>query len=132
MGRPGSHNPIFQKCLPKRRWLRRLILGFLAFLIVWIGGMYTIAQWYIHKHANEQLNYGVTFIPDYAEYYGLNAQETMQAMIDELHVKNFRLVSYWDDIEATPGTYDFSQLDWQFKKAEASGARISLAIGLRQ
>ena len=56
----------------------------------------------------------------------------MQAIIDDLGVKRFRLVSYWEAIEATPGKYDFSELDWQFEKAEAAGAEISLAIGLRQ
>ena len=94
--------------------------------------MYGIAQWYIHKHAGEKLEYGVTFIPDYAEYYGLDAGATMQAIIDDLHVNNFRLVSYWEDIETTPGVFDFSKLDWQFQKANAAGAKVSLAIGLRQ
>jgi hypothetical protein len=43
-----------------------------------------------------------------------------------------RLVSYWDAMEPAPGKYDFSQLDWQFQKAEAAGAKISLSLGLRQ
>lgn len=104
----------------------------MAIIILNVTMMYSIAQWYIHKHANQPMNYGVTFIPSYAEYFGLNAQETMQAIIDDLHVKSFRLVSYWEDIEATPGVYDFTKLDWQFAKANAAGAKISLAIGLRQ
>jgi hypothetical protein len=75
---------------------------------------------------------GVTFIPQYSRYFGLDPQDTMQAMIDELGVKHFRLVSYWDEIEPTPGQYNFDELDWQFKKANDAGASISLAIGLRQ
>jgi beta-galactosidase GanA len=42
------------------------------------------------------------------------------------------LVSYWSNIEKEQGTYDFSELDWQFDKAEAAGAEVSLSIGLRQ
>ncbi len=118
--------------LPKRQWLRRIVIGFLAILLVTVSSMYGIAQWYILRHRHIPLQYGVTFIPSYAEYYGLDAKDTMQAIIDDLQVKRFRLVSYWEDIEATPGVYDFSKLDWQFTKAEAAGAKVSLAIGLRQ
>jgi len=53
-------------------------------------------------------------------------------MIDDLGIRRFRLVSYWDDIEQTPGVYDFSELDWQFKKVESAGGSIALAVGLRQ
>lgn len=56
----------------------------------------------------------------------------MRALIDELNIKQFRLVSYWSEGESIEGNYDFSELDWQFKYAEDAGARVSLAIGLRQ
>jgi hypothetical protein len=122
----------YHSLLPKRRWLRRVVLILASLLIVSVSAMYGIAQWYIHEHAHDPMTYGVTFIPDYAEYFGLNAQDTMQAIIDDLHVKNFRLVSYWEDIEPKPGVFDFTKLDWQFAKANAAGAKVSLAIGLRQ
>ncbi len=73
----------------------------------------------------------MTFIPDYAEYLGVEPQETMDSLLD-LDIKHFRLVSYWNNHEPSPGQYDFTELDWQFKKAEAKDAKISLAIGLRQ
>ncbi len=104
----------------------------LALLLLNVGGMYGIAQWYIFKHRNEPQRIGVTFIPRYARYFDLDPQQTMQAMIDDLGVKHFRLVSYWDDIETSPGNFDFSDLDWQFEKAMAADVTISLAIGLRQ
>jgi hypothetical protein len=47
-------------------------------------------------------------------------------------VKHFRLVSYWSDGEPAKGQYDFSQLDWEFAKAEAAGAKVTLSLGLRQ
>ncbi len=118
--------------LPKRRYLRIAVLSLMSLVILTVGSMYGIARWYIARHAHEPLNLGVTFIPDYASGLGLNPKDTMQAMIDDLHVKNFRLVSYWEDIESKPGVFDFSQLDWQFSKANAAGAKVSLAIGLRQ
>ncbi len=96
-----------------------------------VGTMYGIAEWYIHSQAGKPLHLGVSFIPDYATSLGINPQETMDGLLG-IGVRQFRLVSYWSDMEPAPGQYDFSQLDWQFKKAEAKHAKISLSIGLRQ
>ncbi len=104
----------------------------LALCIVFISGMYGVAQWYILKHRNEPLKIGATFIPQYAEYFGLDAKDTMDALITDLGIRHFRLVSYWDQIEKTEGQFDFSGLDWQFKKAEESKSTVSLALGIRQ
>ncbi|MDB5170967.1 MAG: hypothetical protein JWO35_661 [Candidatus Saccharibacteria bacterium] len=93
--------------------------------------MYGIAQWYIHTEASKPLELGVSFIPDYANSLGIDPQETMDGLLG-IGVKHFRLVSYWNGIEKTQGTYDFSQLDWQFKKAEDADAKVVLTVGLRQ
>ncbi len=118
--------------LPRKRFWRVSVITLFVVFTAWIGGMYSIAQWYTFKHRNEPLKLGATFIPDYAKSLGLDPKETMQAMITDLGVKNFRLVSYWDNIEYQQGKYDFSGLDWQFEKANKAGAKVSLAIGLRQ
>jgi len=115
----------------RSRWHKALIL-LLLLVGLWVGTMYTIAQWYIASQASKPLNLGVTFISDYARHYDLDPEKTMDAMINDLGVKRFRLVSYWDKIEPQPGVYNFSDLDWQFRKAEAANAKVSLAIGLRQ
>ncbi len=100
-----------------------------AFLV---SSAYGIAQWYILRHRNEPFTYGATFVPNYAKYFDLDPKETFQAMISDLGLKRFRLVSYWKDIEPEPGVYNFDELDWQFEMAEQAGVEISLAIGLRQ
>lgn len=115
-----------------KKLLNRIIAITLAALIITISGMYAVAQWYMFSRRSEPVKVGVTFIPRYARYFGLDAQATMQAMIDELGIRQFRLVSYWDEHEKQPGKYDFSDLDWQFQKAEESGSKVSLALGLRQ
>lgn len=120
----------------KKWWDRNLWNKFLtvlvAVVVLSVSGMYGIAQWYIQKHANEPLVFGATFIPDYARGLDLDPEETMDAMINDLGIRHFRLVSYWENGEHEPGKYDFSFLDWQFEKAQAAGAKVSLAIGLRQ
>lgn len=101
-------------------------------LILFVGTMYGIAQWYIYTQKNKEFKFGATFIPSYARYYDLEPQETLQAMIDDLNIRHFRLVSYWDEIEKKPGVYDWSELDWQFKKIQSAGGTVTLAVGLRQ
>jgi len=113
-------------------FFKRLLLGFLALLILCISSMYGIAKWYMHAHKNEPLEIGATFVPDYARYFGLDAKKTYTAILDDLGVKTVRLVSYWDNIEREQGTYNFDELDWQFRMAEERGVKVSLALGLRQ
>ena len=94
--------------------------------------MYGVAQWYIYTQKDVPLTMGATFVPNYARYFDLDPKEVFGEMINDLGLKRFRLVSYWKDMERTPGVYDFEELDWQFAMAEEAGVEISLAIGLRQ
>ncbi len=103
-----------------------------SIFVLLLTSSFGIAQWYRNKYADDPLVLGVTFIPNYAEYFELDPKETLQAMIDELGFKQFRLVTYWKDYEPVEDEYDFSNLDWQFDMIEKSGGKISLALGLRQ
>lgn len=116
----------------KRGWRQRLLVFVAALLVLWIGSLYGIAQWYISSNKDKPLVLGTSFIPAYAESLGLDPQETMDALITDLNIRHFRLVSYWDQMEPEQGKYDFSLLDWQFQKAEAAGAKVTLSLGLRQ
>ncbi len=115
-----------------RNILQKIAIWIVLLIFLIVSCMYGIARWYIAQNASKPMHAGVTFIPDYARHYDLDPKQTMQAMIDELGVRQFRLVSYWDEYEKSPGAYDFTELDWQFRAAEAAHAKVSLAIGLRQ
>jgi hypothetical protein len=113
--------------------LWRRILSVLAVLILLYSSvMYGVGEWYIHKHSKEPLVIGTTFIPDYARSFGLDPKETLSGILKDLDIKHIRLVSYWNSIETQPGKYDFSELDWQMAMADQYGAKVSLAIGMRQ
>jgi hypothetical protein len=115
----------------KSIWYRiLLVLGAIAIFLT--STLYGVAQWYIHKHNSEPLILGTTFIPDYAESFGLDPHQTLNAVFSDLGMRHVRLVSYWSDIEPKPGVYDFSKLDWQLSMANHYGAKVSLAIGMRQ
>jgi hypothetical protein len=115
----------------QRGWWQKLVSVIIVIVILLVGSMYGIAEWYIQTEKSKPLELGVSFIPDYAQSLGVDPQANMDALLN-IGVRHFRLVSYWSDIEQTPGRYDFSQLDWQFKKAEARHAKITLSVGLRQ
>lgn len=113
------------------RWHKTVVLVACAGLVL-LGSMYGIAQWYIASQKNQPLILGTSFVPAYAENLGVDPKETMDALINDIGVRHFRLVSYWDQLEPSAGKYNFDVLDWQFQKAEAADAKITLSLGLRQ
>jgi len=116
----------------RKNWWHKVVAVAVVLAVVCGSTMYGIALWYQHEQKNKPTTLGVTFIADYANYLGLDAHQTYMAILNDLHVKHLRLVSYWSDIEPTPGQYNFSELDWEVQQAQAHNAKISLAIGLRQ
>lgn len=115
----------------QNHWHKLVVIIF-SLGLLGLGTMYGIARWYIWSERQTQLTMGVTFVPEYASYLGVDPQQTMDALINDAGVRHFRLTSYWNSIETSPGHYDFSQLDWQFAKANAAHATINLTVGLRQ
>jgi len=77
-------------------------------------------------------NWGVSFSKKYADELGVNWKDNFTALLDDMQIKNYRLMSYWDDTEPTKGNYSFEDLDWQMNEAAKRGAKVSLAIGMRQ
>src|SRR5258707_15062138 len=76
---------------------RKVWTSFTIFALLLTAINYAVAEWYINKHKNEPLVYGTTFVPSYARYYDLDPHEVLNATLNDLHVKEIRLVSYWDD-----------------------------------
>jgi hypothetical protein len=123
------------KSWPSAYWRRgfwqKFVCILTAVVILFVGAMYSAYVYYSQSVKDQPMKWGVSFVPDYAQSLGVDPQANLDSLLG-IGVKHLRLVSYWSDMEQTPGNYDFSQLDWQFKKAEAHGAKISLAVGLRQ
>ena len=113
-------------------WWHKTVVAVIVAVLVLAGGMYSIAEWYVSTQRGKLLVLGTSFIADYAVYLGLDPHQAYTHMLDDLGVKHLRLVSYWSDIETTKGSYNFGELDWEFQQAAAHGAKITLAVGLRQ
>ena len=112
--------------------IKKTVFLFCLTLIFLIFGMRVVAFKYQRSASDQDIKFGTTFVSSYAEHLGLEPKDTLNSIVDDLTLKNLRLVSYWSEHEQERGEFDFSDLDWQFKLAEEKGVKISLAIGLRQ
>ncbi len=77
-------------------------------------------------------SFGVSFSIKYARELDVNPRACLEAALKDLGARRLRLMSYWDIHEQKQGVHDFGELDWQFDLAKKYGAKVSLAIGLRQ
>jgi len=76
--------------------------------------------------------YGATFSRPYAQFLGLDWRAAYIASLDDLGLRRLRLPAYWEDIEPTPGQYDFSDLDWQVAEASKRGVSVIISVGIKQ
>lgn len=106
-----------------------VVLGLLAALIIYIA---VVFGWYAWTNRGKPVKLGMSFSPNYARALGLDPREVYRATLEDLGIKRLRLNSYWNVIEPQKGKFDFSELDWQMDEAAAHGAKVNLAIGLRQ
>lgn len=77
-------------------------------------------------------NLGVSFSRERSEELGLNWQDNFTALLDDMGLKHYRLMSYWSSHEKERGQFDFSSLDWQVSEAAKRGAKVDIVLGLRQ
>lgn len=104
------------------------------YITLGLGGLIIIILFLIFTWRFDQVEprWGVTFSAHYAEVeLGLDWQQTYLAILDDLQVDHIRLSAYWDEIEQTPGTYQFEDLDWQIAEAAQRQVDITLAVGRR-
>ena len=79
----------------------------------------------------KKITWGVTFSQKHSHDLGLDWRENYLAILDDLGVKNIRLIAYWDLLEPQNGQYNFEDLDWQVKEASSRGVKTSLVIGIK-
>jgi hypothetical protein len=77
-------------------------------------------------------NFGVSFSRERSEEFGLDWKANFTALLDDMQLKHFRLMSYWSSHEKVRGQFDFTDLDWQISEAAKRGVKIDIVLGLRQ
>lgn len=101
-------------------------------VIVLMVTLLTVPYSYRIQNRDVATTLGVSYSVKYAEELGIDWKTGMLAMLDEVEVKNFRLMSYWDLGEPENDEFDFEDLDWQIDQATRHNATVSLALGQRQ
>lgn len=76
--------------------------------------------------------WGVSFSIKQCRAFRLNPTEALHWLLHDAGFRRFRLMSYWDEHEKSPGQYDFSSLDAQIQQIAQAGGRVTLSLGARQ
>jgi hypothetical protein len=116
----------------KNIWLQRLAYGIVT--VILLSLLWVFIGWlsFVITPARDTYTFATSFSVKQSSQLGLDWKDNYTALLDDLEIRQFRLMSYWDDGEPTRGEYKFDDLDWQMDEAAKRGAKVSLAIGLRQ
>ncbi|MBD3281615.1 cellulase family glycosylhydrolase [Candidatus Uhrbacteria bacterium] len=102
-------------------------------LIFIITGVSIIVLITIFQSMNLDLNTdykaGVTFSRPYAEELGVEPDLALQAALDDLGVRHFRVPAYWNMIQPSKYYWDFGWLDQDLDAIAERGGKVTLAIG---
>lgn len=79
----------------------------------------------------KEITFGVNFSQKHAQDLKLDWRETYSAILDDLKVRNIKLITQWDLIEPEKEKYNFEDLDWQITEAGKRKAKILLVIGMK-
>lgn len=118
--------------LIQRKKILRLKKRYLFILVFVILILLSFIIIYSLSFNTGNIEYGMTFSHKYAKELGIDYQDTFVNLVDDLNIKKFRMMAYWDDIESLEGVYDFTELDWLIRRADYSNADVILVVGRRQ
>lgn len=77
------------------------------------------------------IDYGVTFSVPYAQGLGIDWKRAYADAVTDLHIKQFRIPVYWDEVENSKDSYNFDDIDYMVNLAEQNHAKVILAVGKR-
>jgi len=107
--------------------LLKIILSiFFIFLLLFIGYFF-----FGETKPAKEITWGVNFSQKHTQLLGLDWRKVYLAILDDLKVKNIKLITHWDLIEPERDNYYFEDLDWQIQEAEKREAKIILVIGIK-
>lgn len=115
----------------QRSFLKKVLKFVGVFLLVLILLIVVALYFLAQKPVPQSITYGMSFNTMYARELGLDWKQTYDAIIDDLKVRHFRLAAHWPMIEPEQNVYNFSELDYQIKRAEETQSTVVLAVGRR-
>ncbi len=108
-------------------WLFKILIALLGVVLILCVLLFFLSR----KETPERITYGMSFNAPYALELGLEPLTVLDAMIDELGIRHFRIAAHWNFIEPLKDTYDFSWMDGQLTRIEESGSDAIFGVGRR-
>ncbi len=103
----------------------KIFLAISGVLIILFFGYLFIGQ----APQAERIVWGVSFSQKQADLLGLSWEENYLALLDDLEVRNLKIIAYWDLVEPKLGEYFFKDLDFQIEEAEKREIKVILTMG---
>ncbi|MGC9031504.1 MAG: hypothetical protein ACP5H7_01985 [Minisyncoccia bacterium] len=79
----------------------------------------------------KKITWGINFAQFYAQSFGLNWKETYLKLIEELNVKNIKILTAWNLIEPEKNKFYFDDIKWQIEKANEKDIKLILVLGMK-
>src|SRR3989338_4272996 len=98
-----------------------ILLSILIAVALAFGGYFLVGQAPVQKN----ITWGVNFSQMQAEVLKLDWKKTYLALMEDLGVKNIKLLTQWDWVEGQQDDFYFKDIDWQIKEAKARGVKIT-------
>lgn len=110
--------------------LRRWVIGFFVAAI----GVVATSPWWtpLLFPPVPEPQFGVSFSAKRARELSIDPKANLTALLDDMGIKHYRLMSYWDESEKVRGQLNFDELDWQINEIAKRGGTVTLGMGLRQ
>ena len=109
--------------------LTRVFLAIFVILVLLVFENYLLMLRFERIEKTKPTEWGVSFSQVQAERFGSDWRQNYLALLQDLKFKNIRIPVYWDRIEKSPGSYDFSEVDWMLDEALKNDTRVTLVIG---
>ena len=106
----------------------RLIIS-VAFLVIIVAVLFLSLR--RPSSVSEEITWGFTFSPRFAEYLEIPWREAYIASLDELEPRLLRIPIYWNDVEKEEGMREFDDYDFMINEANARQIPTTIAIGRR-
>ena len=102
------------------------------FIIFVMLGLFFLYFFFVAKAPQqENIAWGINFSQMQAESLKLDWKKAYLSIMDDLGVKNIKLITNWNFVEKERGEYDFADIDWQVRQAEAHNAKLIYTVGLK-
>src|SRR3989344_137448 len=105
----------------KKRYIFLIIILLLVGALAYLGRQ--------TASPDRKIIWGATFDDAFLSKFGLDWRAGYLAMLDDLKIRNIRLIAHWTEVEPQEEKFDYTILDWQIEQAAKRNAKIILAAG---